>query len=326
MDHDLYLYRALRPTVPDSRPQRPLGHVGHGPADALTAGASPEVQAGRLQAFVVLFLEHWDAEPAPGQLRDPRLVGEYGSFTPDYRSWTQREYGLRIGIFRVIDALQGAGLTPAVAANARAVQRLPQLVDRLQRLGCEWVAHGLAATDILHSRMLLDAQREHVCASLDALQAATGVRPQGWLSQDWGTTPQTWQILADAGVRYVLDWCNDDQPYALRTSPPLHAVPLSAEWDDVQCQWLRHLEPQRHATLTLEAFDHLRGECATWGRDAVFGLPVHPWVTGMSSRIATFKRLLSDLRSRDDVQWTLPGQIRAHRSPTGICPQPALAP
>lgn len=313
MDHTLYPYRARR-----LRPQRPLGHVGHAAANARAAG--------HLKAFVVLFLEHWDAEPAPGLLRDPRLVGEYGSFTPDYRSWTQREYGLRIGIFRVLDALQEAGLTPAVAANARAVQRLPVLVDRLQKLGCEWVAHGLAATDLLHSRMSLDAQRAHVQASLEALQAATGTAPQGWLSQDWGTTPQIWQILADAGVRYTLDWCNDDQPYALSTAPPLDVVPLSAEWDDVQCQWLRQLDPRRHATLTLEAFDHLRGECAGSGRDAVFGLPVHPWVTGMSSRIGTFKRLLSDLRSRDGVQWTLPGTLRAHHRSTHTCPEPLDAP
>jgi uncharacterized protein with von Willebrand factor type A (vWA) domain len=109
MDHTHYTYSAL--------PHRP--REGHG--------------ASGVQASVVLFLEHWDAEPVPGTVRDPRFVGEFGSFSPDYRSWTQREHGLRVGVFRVLDALAEAGIVPAVAANARAVERLPALVERLAR-------------------------------------------------------------------------------------------------------------------------------------------------------------------------------------------------
>jgi hypothetical protein len=103
-------------------------------------------------------------------------------------------------------------------------------------------------------------------------------------------------------------------------------VPLSAEWDDVQCQWFRHLEPRDHAALALQAFDRLRRECAEGGRSAVFGLPVHPWVTGMSSRIGAFKRLLSELRSREGVQWSLPSEILNDLqagAPSTCAPQPA---
>ena len=317
MDHELYRYRALQ--------KWPLAHVGLGRGHAL--GPHPgETTPHALRAFVVLFLEHWEAEPPSGHIRDPRFVGEYGSFTPDYRSWTQREYGLRVGIFRVMDALREAGIRPVVAANALAVQRLPGLVARLQDMGCEWVGHGMAATELMHSRMSVDEQGAHIGACLAAMQSATGTRVQGWLSQDWGTTAHTFGLLAEAGLRYTLDWCNDDQPYPLLTEPPLWAVPLSAEWDDVQCQWFRHLEPRDHAALALQAFDRLRRECAEGGRSAVFGLPVHPWVTGMSSRIGAFKRLLSELRSREGVQWSLPSEILNDLqagAPSICAPQPA---
>lgn len=278
---------------------------GHYSYRARTSGGGD----GTLLAFVVLFLEHWDAEPAPDSMRDPRFVGEFGSFTPDYRSWTQREYGLRVGIFRVLDALQACGLRFAVAANAHAVQRLPQLVHRLQQTGCEWVAHGLSSTRLMHSRMPQQEQAAHIQTSLDALHAATGQRPAGWLSQDWGTTPQTFSLLASKGLRYCMDWCNDDEPYRLRTSPPLWAVPLSAEWDDVQCQWLRHLSPRQHAGLALQAFDRLSQECQQSRRSAVFGLPLHPWVCGMSSRIGALKDLLAQLRAHEGARWVLPGEI-----------------
>lgn len=293
MDHLLYRYSAL-PT----RPRAP--HA---------AG-----QAG-LKAFVVLCLEHWEALPAEGALRDPRFVGEFGSFTPDYRSWTQREYGLRIGVFRVIDALRAQGLRPAVAANAQVLARVPALVEQLRDWGCEWVGHGLAANALMHSRMSHAEQRSHIAQSLDLMESHAGRRPIGWLSQDWGTTPETFSLLAEAGLRYTLDWCNDDQVYALSQTAdgqqPLLAVPLSAEWDDVQCQWLRHLPPRVHAELCLQAVDRLRSECAREQRQAVFGLALHPWVCGMSSRIAALRELLQQLRAREDVQWCDPGELAA---------------
>ena len=289
MDHSLYAYSAL--------PQRP---------------ACPWPAGQGLAAYVVLFLEHWELLPPEGSRRDPRMVGEFGSFTPDYRSWSQREYGLRVGIFRVIDALRAAGIRPVIAANAMAVERLPGLVAQFQDWGCDWLAHGLAATRMMHSNMPLDEQRQHIAASIAALAHATGVQPLGWLSQDWGTTPDTPQLLAEAGIRYTLDWCNDDQPYALTTTPSLLSVPLSAEWDDVQCQWLRQVSPRDHADLAVAAFDRLHRECATHQRAAVFGLGLHPWLSGMPSRIAALRSLLARLRAYPNVHWTTPGALLQH--------------
>jgi peptidoglycan/xylan/chitin deacetylase (PgdA/CDA1 family) len=266
-------------------------------------------QGGWMAAYAVLFLEHWELLPPPGALRDPRLVGEFGSFHPDYRSWTQREYGLRIGIYRVIEALQEAGIRPCVAANAMAVERLPRLVETLSALGCEWLGHGLAATRIMHSKMPRQEQAAHIHRSLEVLEGATGQRPRGWVSQDWGTSPDTFDLLAAAGVRYTIDLPNDEQPYWLRTEPALLAVPYSVEWDDVQCQWLRFLEPQAHARLAAEAFECMAADCEQQSRPAVFNVGIHPWLSGMPSRIAALRDLLGQLRANPGVWWTTPGEI-----------------
>lgn len=282
----------------------------HYPYSALPTRAATSPQG--LQACVLLCLEHWHAEPPAGALRDPRFMGEFGSFTPDYRSWTQREYGLRVGVFRVIEALQDAGLRPAVAVNARALERLPRLLRTLGDWGCEWVGHGLASNELMHAKMPVQAQRQHIDDALRAHESALGLRPMGWLSQDWGTTPQTFELLAEAGLDYTLDWCNDDQPYLLNarsSQQRLAALPLSPEWDDVQCQWLRNLTPHAHAQLALNALDQLREECGRSGRGAVFGLALHPWVCGMPSRIAALRRLLAELAQRPGVQWQSPGEI-----------------
>jgi allantoinase len=301
MDHSLYPYSAL--------PQRP--------ASPLPAG---------LQCYVLLCLEHWHALPPEGALKDPRFVGEFGSFSPDYRSWTQREYGLRIGLFRVLDALDAAGLRPAVAINGALLERMPELVENLARRGCQWLGHGWAANALMHTRMSVQAQREHIAKCLQAFERYLGQAPLGWLSQDWGTTPDTPALLGEAGIDHTLDWINDDQAYLMHThtpgQPPLVAVPLSAEWDDVQCQWLRNLSPRAHAQLVLRAFDQLRSECAGANRQAVFGLALHPWVCGMSSRIGALRWLLGELTARRDVCWTTPGEIALHARHAGISIQP----
>ena len=94
----------------------------------------PEDQAPVLHLFVVLYLEHWDFEPPEGSVRDPRFVGEFGSFSPDYRSWSQREMGLRIGVFRLIEALRERAIVPAVAASSLVLPRVPQVLQQLQEL------------------------------------------------------------------------------------------------------------------------------------------------------------------------------------------------
>jgi allantoinase len=298
MDHPHYTYSAL--------PQR---------------ACKPWPQGQWLAAYAVLFLEHWELLPVPGSLRDPGLSGE---FFPDFKTWSQREYGLRIGIFRVIEALQAHGIQPCIAANAMAVGRLPQLVRLFNDWGCEWLGHGVAATRMMNSNMPRQAQAEHIGQSLDTLQRETGHRPAGWLSQDWGTTPDTFDLLARAGIQYTLDCPNDEQPYWMRTDPPLLALPFSAEWDDVQCQWLRNKEPRAHARLACEAFEQLARECEAQRRCAVFNVSIHPWLTGMPSRFPAFREMLARLRTVPGAWWTGPVQLHAawrdNQPPDGSAP------
>ena len=80
----------------------------------------------------------------------------------------------------------------------------------------------------------------------------------------------------------------------------------------MQCQWLRQVSPRDHADLAVAAFDRLHRECAMHQRSAVFGLGLHPWLSGMPSRIAALRSLLARLRAYPDVHWTTPGALLQH--------------
>jgi peptidoglycan/xylan/chitin deacetylase (PgdA/CDA1 family) len=274
---------------------------------------APLPLASNLHVFAVIHLEHWDFEAPEGSIRDPRFVGEFGSFNPDYRSWTQREYGLRIGVFRIIEALLNLGIQPVVAANSLVLPRVPEVLQALKDSQAEWLAHGVAATRLMHTNMPLEEQQAHIASSLQALQTYTGQAPEGWLSQDWGTSPDTFGLLSDAGVRYTLDWGNDDQPYWMLpagvSQKPLLAIPMSSEWDDVQGQWFRPVEPAQHAKQIVEAAAQMRNECVTHQRSAVMGLSLHPWVWGMPSRIRYLRDMLRQLKETEGVTFTTPQKI-----------------
>lgn len=290
MDHDLYPYSPL--------PDRPRLRW-------------PD--AARVAFVPVVYLEHWELDPPEGALREPRFRDPYGDFRPDYRSWTWREYGARCGIFRIFEVLDRHGLTATVAANAGALDRYPQLVEECLRRGWEFAAHGLHATRMVSSAMDEDAERALIAGCAAAIERATGLRPAGWISQDFGQSTRTPQLLAEAGFRYLADWPNDDQPYWMTTEPPMLSIPCQSELDDVQLLWHRRVLTPRYPALVEEAMRVLHGEGAASGRSLMLG--IHPWLFGMPHRIRYLDAALASLGRFDGVWRTTLGAIAGHLHP-----------
>jgi allantoinase len=261
----------------------------------------------RVAFWVLLHLEYWEMEPPEEAWRDPRFVGEFGSFDPDFRTWSQREYGNRVGIFRVLEVLDRYGIKATVAAGAAACERYPNLIAEAKRRGWELVAHGTHATRMITSRMSEAEERAHIAESIAAVERAAGVKPTGWLGQDYGESTRTPRLLAEAGLDYVLDWPNDDQPYLMTVGRPFVAIPNHAEWDDVQLLWLRRTLTTKYPGIVAEAFSTLYAEGAQSGR--VFGLSLHPWLIGMAHRIRYLDEALAAITARAGVWQTTAGEI-----------------
>ena len=266
---------------------------------------------GARVAFVpVVYLEHWELDPPEDALRDPRFRDTYGDFRPDYRSYTWREYGARIGIFRIFEALDRHGLTATVAANAAALERYPQLVRECLDRGWEFAAHGTHATRMVSSAMKAEEERAVIGTCVEAIERATGRRPAGWISQDFGQSARSPHLLAEAGFRYLADWPNDDQPYWMTTRPRILSIPCQSELDDVQLLWHRRLLTPRYPALVEEGFRVLHEEGAESGRS--FTLGIHPWLFGMPHRIRYLDDTLARL-GRFDATWrTTLGAIAEH--------------
>ncbi len=265
----------------------------------------------RVASFVLLHLEYWELMPAETSVRDPRPVGEFGSFTPDYRTWTQRDYGNRVGIFRVLDVLDRYQIRAGVAVNALAAERYPYLIEQFKRRKYEFIAHGHSANRMISSKMSEAEEKAEIANSIAAIEKAAGVRPTGWLGQDYGESRRTPQLLADAGLDYVLDWPNDDQPYPMKVGRKFVSMPNQPEWDDVQQLWLRRIPTTRYPELVGEAFELLHHEGGQ-----VFSLSIHPWLMGMAHRIKYLDEALRRIERFGNVWHATPAEIAKHYADT----------
>ena len=288
-----------------------LPGMGHGHYPFLpTPGRARITWPGeaRIAAGAVLYAEDWELDPPGDARRDPRFDDAAGFFMPDYRTHSWREYGNRVGIFRILALFDQLDLPFTVALNAALCRRMPALVAALVARGCEIAAHGTHATRMLSSAMTEQAERDAIAEALDMIQAATGRRPVGWIGQDYGESARTPGLLAEAGLAYVADWPNDDQPYVMRHG--LVSLPNQAEWDDVQMLWHRRVPLNRYAGVVRDAFHVLHDEGASSGR--FFGLHIHPWLLGAPHRFGQLATVLTELSRAPATWWTTHEGVARH--------------
>ena len=260
----------------------------------------------RLALCVVVNLELMEWSPPEGSHQSPLLSGGLGSRSfPDYARISHREYGHRVGIFRVLDTLESHGIRATVAMDALTAGNYPFLVRHCLDRGSEIIGHGASVSRMITSDMSEETEREYIQSSLNSLKRATGAAPVGWLSPEYGESTRTPQLLAQAGIRYVCDWANDEQPYPMHSSQGnLFALPVMLELDDVHALWNRRVPIDRYAQLLQESVDTMYRDGSESGRLLVLNL--HPWLIGQPFRIRYLTEALDTIMRRQGV-WAATG-------------------
>ncbi|HCB34962.1 MAG TPA: hypothetical protein DEP69_07465 [Acidimicrobiaceae bacterium] len=241
-------------------------------------------------------LEHFEWSPPPDAFSLRRRSGGLGRLpAPDYAQLTHREYGHRVGVFRLLDILERHGITPTVAVDALTARHYPWLVDHCVGRGCEIVAHGVSATRLATSNLTVDAERDLIAESLAAVEAATGAGARGWYSAEGVESHRTPQLLAAAGVDYLLDWPNDEQPYPITTpAGEMVSLPMFLEADDEFALWHRRATLAGWAdTVTAAAARMCHDGAHHRAGGRLLLLCLRPWLTGQPFRAPTLDRALA---------------------------------
>jgi len=254
-----------------------------------------------LTVCVLVSLNHMEWEPPEGSFQSHNLAGGLGRRpAPDYARLTHRDYGHRVGIFRVLDVLEKHGVPITLAMDALTAEHYPYLVRHSLDRGAELVGHGISASQMISSRMDEADERAYIRTVLSALEGASGERPRGWFGTEYGESFRTPALLADEGIEFVFDWVNDEQPYKMTTpSGELYALPIMLELDDVHALSDRRVGLDRYERLLVEATEVLAHDGATNARALV--VHIHPWLMGQPFRIGALDRALGAMLARPDV-------------------------
>jgi allantoinase len=238
----------------------------------------------------------------PGQNNE--RIPPQQAWYPSVWNWSLRDYGNRIGIWRIFDVMEKHGMRGTAPLNSRICDEHPQIIDRAMKLGWEFMGHNQ-----INSVRCIDVkpeeERNEIRQALDRIGRATGRRPSGWLGAGLAETWNTLDHLVAENCTYVSDWTNDEQPYVMTINGrTLVSLPYSSDINDVPCYFNQKLTPDDYEKALRRQFDVLYRDGATNGR--VLGIPVHPFVTGTPQRIGAFDNALAYMLSHTAV-WAVTG-------------------
>ncbi len=226
---------------------------------------------------------------------------------PDPLNYGWRDYGPRVGIWRLIDSLDRHGLRASVLLNSDVVARYPQIIEAGRARDWAWVAHG-KNNSMFQAGMSPDEERALLAEIVDAIEKGVGRRPRGWLGPALTETFQTPRLLADLGLSYVLDWCADDQPFPLRVPDrQMLSVPYSIELNDITMFVGKSLSGPDFYQMVVDQLDQLRADGETAGR--VMALCLHPFIINQPFRHKYLDRALEHVAAAEDVWLTTTDEI-----------------
>lgn len=227
------------------------------------------------------------------------------------RNYAWRDYGNRVGQWYLFDLLEELGVPASHNFNSLLFEKCPQLADRILARKDEFVAHGRTNGERQDTLPEADESRL-ITESIDAIRAYSGHAPHGWMGPYLAHSPVTLDLLRESGIKYVMDWPADDQPFWMRTrSGPILSVPYSIEVNDSPVMVFRQEGAQSFERMMIDQFDEMLLQSRKYS--LCFTIVLHPFVIGHPYRLRALRRALTHIMShRDDVWITTPGQIADH--------------
>jgi peptidoglycan/xylan/chitin deacetylase (PgdA/CDA1 family) len=255
-----------------------------------------------IAVWVNLNIEHFDYDkPALP------IVPITAQFNPDVLNYSWRDYGNRVGIWRLIEILEKYDIPISASVNADVCSQNPAVIKAGNEKNWDWLGHGNNNSTI-HTGLSEDEERSIIESVVNTLTEHTGKSPRGWLSPVLTETENTLDILAESGFEYVADWTNDDQPFAMKVkSGSLYSLPYSIEVNDLTAFLQQGFSASEYGQMLMDQFDVLYAEGEKNGR--VMSIGIHPFSLGQAYRAKYFDKALEYIRGHDNVWFATGSEI-----------------
>ena len=263
----------------------------------------------RVAVWVVPNIEHYEYQPKDVRVRDPWPRMPH----PDVFGYGGRDYGNRVGIWRLFDVLDKYSLRCTVSLSMSVIDMYPEIFEAMEARSWEYMSHGLYNTRY-HWNYSKEEEREAINHCNEIHMRATGKPLSGWFSPAVSCTVNTPDLIKEAGISYYCDLYHDDQPTPIFTRHgPLISIPYSMDLNDAMV-YRQPLEALEFSQMIIDHFDTVYQEGEQQPR--VMCIALHPYMMGAPHRIKYLDRALAHIAAHDQV-WFATGEeiaqwYRAH--------------
>jgi len=261
----------------------------------------------RLAFFIGLNVEHFSFGEGLGHTTTAPGA------EPDVRNYAWRDYGLRVGVWRLFDLLDELGLPACHLVNSAVYGHAPQIMERIRERGDEIIGHGRTNSET-QIDLGEDDERRLITEATETIERHEGKPPAGWLGPWIAESLVTLDLLKEAGYRYILDWPCDDQPIWMATrSGPLLSMPYPLEINDSPAMLSRRHTASEFSEMAIDQFDEMLR--LSEAQPLVCGISLHTFVVGQPYRLARLRRVLEHIVEHPEVDriwFTRPSDIADH--------------
>jgi allantoinase len=248
----------------------------------------------RVVVWNIVNVEVWQPSGAMPRAVLPPPMG--APLLPDVPNWAWHEYGMRVGFWRILDAIRSRGMPATFALNGRVCELYEEVCGAALDAGWEFMGHGHVQGP-MHK---VEDQKAAIRQTIAAIRQFTGKAPRGWESPGLTETDDTLDHLAECGIEYVADWVLDDQPVALHSPKGrITSIPYTVDLNDVVVSAVQQHASDEMLRRGKAHFDRLVQDGAQQPR--VMAISVHPYLSGVPHRIGYVEQLYDYVLSRPDV-------------------------
>ncbi len=256
-----------------------------------------------LALWIIPNVEVWQFDSPAGAAISPNTANR----VPDVINYSWRDYGIRVGLWRIADVLDAAGVRATVALNSMVCDVFPKAVEEMKKRSWEFMGHGMTNSWNL-ANIPAGEEREVIQTTLRTIQRATGKRPRGWLGPGLTETFNTLDLLAEEEIAYVGDWNSDDQPFAMRVNKgKVFAIPYGMDINDMSLINRLGYTGEQYLRALMDQFDTLYADSQKTAR--VMGIPLHPFLTGQPWRTPYLKKAIEHFQQHDRVWFATGSEI-----------------
>lgn len=252
----------------------------------------------------VAVVPYINIEHFPEDIAGTALVPGTAGFTPDPLNYGWRDYGNRVGLWRMMEAMDAVGMRGTVCLNSDIIREYPQILDEGEKRNWAWIGHGInnAPANFL-ANIEPDQEREIIGKVLELMEKRIGRKTKGWLSPFLTHTFNSPDIMAELGLEYLCDFTADDQPFAFNTTKgKLISVPYTVELNDIPAFMNIGVSGKDFGDMIIDQFDVLYEEGATNAR--IMPICLHTFFVGQPFRFKHLKRAFDYIAGHSNVWLT----------------------